>query len=98
MIPIYVIAGIFAVVMAMDRQRPTWAEVALLIFAASTISTGLLTYLLASGRLGDFLPGHPWKWEKPRAALQGFDMGMLLVLMLSNQFSRLKPSGGNHVS
>ena len=98
MIPIYVIAGIFAIVAALDRGRPRWAKVSLLVFAVSTIATGLLTYLLASGRLGDFLPGHPWRWDKHKAFLQGADIGMLLVLMLSNQFSRQNPSGDNHVN
>jgi len=98
MIPIYVIAGILAIVTALDRGRPHWAKLSLVVFAVSTISTGLLTYLLASGRLGDFLPGHPWRWDRHKAFLQGADIGMLLVLTLAKQFSRQKPSGGDHVS
>jgi hypothetical protein len=97
MIPGFVIAGIFAVVAALDKEhpRPSWARISLVVFALSSISTGLLAYLLASGRLGSFLPGHPWNWARHKAFLQGVDIGMLSVLFLSRQFFGQKPPEKN---
>jgi len=76
MIPVFVIAGVFAVVAALNKEHPRarWARTSLIVFALSSISTGILAYLVASGRLGLFLPGQPRRWVTHKASLPGVQM------------------------
>ncbi len=88
MIPALVIAGIFAVVAAFDRERPRlrWAKQSLLMFAAVAISTGVLMYLLDSGQLGRFVRGSVWQWQRLLSTMRGLSFGMLIVLVSAGQF------------
>ncbi len=88
MIPALVIAGIFAVVAALDKERPRarWAKASLLLFAVVAVSSGVITYLLDSGRLGVFVRGSSFTWERVAAGLRGMSFGMFLVLLESGQF------------
>jgi hypothetical protein len=88
MIPALVIAGIFAVAAALDKECPRarWAKRSLLLFALVAISAGVITYLLDSGRLGVFVRGSSFRWERVAAALRGMSFGMILVLLESGQF------------
>jgi len=86
MIPCFVIVGIFALVAAFDKERPRlkWARQSLFVFGIVAISTGVLTYLFASGSVP--IRGHPVKWESFMAVWRGVCYGMLTVLVASGQF------------
>jgi hypothetical protein len=94
MIPTFVILGIFALVAAFDKERPRlrWAKQSLLLFATVAISTGVLTYLVASGAIS--FRGHPVRWSPVLGVMRGTTYGMFIVLLMSGQFWVKKgPSG-----
>jgi hypothetical protein len=88
MVPMLVIAGIFAVVAALDRERPRlrWAKQSLIIFSVVAISTGVLMYLLDSGQLGRFMRGSVWEHQRLVSSMRGLSFGMFIVLVSSGQF------------